>query len=56
MCSNDTVVAILKVSPGNALCSLIWQDYQTQEEAAVAAAAGAERKKASREDGTRYGV
>lgn len=34
---NDTVVAVMKHSTGNALLNEIWQDYQTQEEAAISA-------------------
>ncbi len=34
---NDTVAAVMKVSGGNELLRLLWDDYQTQEEAAVAA-------------------
>ncbi|CAJ0577863.1 unnamed protein product, partial [Mesorhabditis spiculigera] len=45
---NDTVVSCFKQSTGNALLVEIWQDYQTQEEAAEAqksgAAAGGKKK------------
>jgi myosin heavy chain 6/7 len=34
---NDTVVAVLKSSTGNMLLPIIWDDYQTMEEAAIAA-------------------
>ncbi|CAB01576.2 Myosin-3 [Caenorhabditis elegans] len=37
---NDTAVALLKHSTDNSLMLDIWQDYQTQEEAAEAAKAG----------------
>ncbi|CAJ0577938.1 unnamed protein product, partial [Mesorhabditis spiculigera] len=37
---NDTVVSTFKQSTGNALLVEIWQDYQTQEEAAEAQKAG----------------
>ncbi|TKR70123.1 hypothetical protein L596_022184 [Steinernema carpocapsae] len=38
---NDTAVAVLKHGEGNQLMLDIWQDYQTQEEAAEAAKSGA---------------
>ena len=34
---NDTVITCLKASTGNTLVKTIWADFQTQEEAAVAA-------------------
>ncbi|VDN05641.1 unnamed protein product [Thelazia callipaeda] len=42
---NDTVVAVMKHSTGNALLNEIWQDYTTQEEAAAAAKEGGPGKK-----------
>jgi myosin protein heavy chain len=42
---NDSVVAVLKNSTGNALVKTIWSDYQTQEEAAAIEKAGGARKK-----------
>ncbi|CAJ0945734.1 unnamed protein product, partial [Mesorhabditis belari] len=42
---NDTLVGVLKASKGNKLLNVIWEDYQTQEEAAAVAKAGGERKK-----------
>jgi myosin heavy chain 6/7 len=37
---NDTLVTVLKASPNNALMNEVWQDYTTQEEAAVKAKSG----------------
>ncbi|KAK5978839.1 Myosin motor domain-containing protein, partial [Trichostrongylus colubriformis] len=43
---NDTVVQVMKNSKKNELLVEVWQDYQTQEEAAVAVkSAGAGKKK-----------
>ncbi|KHN79010.1 Myosin-4 [Toxocara canis] len=42
---NDTFVACLKASKGNALLNDCWQDYTTQEEAAVQAKEGGGGKK-----------
>ncbi|VDD85927.1 unnamed protein product [Enterobius vermicularis] len=42
---NDTCVAVLKASQGNALLNEIWSDYTTQEEAAAAAKDGGGVKK-----------
>ncbi|CAJ0577950.1 unnamed protein product, partial [Mesorhabditis spiculigera] len=42
---NDSVVAVMKGSPGNQLIKTIWEDYQTQEEAANAAKEGGGGKK-----------
>ncbi|KAF1768356.1 hypothetical protein GCK72_000168 [Caenorhabditis remanei] len=41
---NDTVVTVMKASKKNDLLVEIWQDYTTQEEAAVAAKSGGGRK------------
>ncbi|CAI5455740.1 unnamed protein product [Caenorhabditis angaria] len=43
---NDTVVTVMKASKVNALLNEVWQDYTTQEEAAVAqkGAAGGKKK------------
>ena len=40
---NDTVAAVLKHSPKNALLPVLWEDYQTQEEAAEAVKSGGKR-------------
>ncbi|KAL6736890.1 hypothetical protein Aduo_007192 [Ancylostoma duodenale] len=42
---NDTVVTVMKASKGNDLLVEIWQDYTTQEEAAVKAKEGGGGKK-----------
>uniref|UniRef100_A0A914CDF9 Myosin heavy chain n=1 Tax=Acrobeloides nanus TaxID=290746 RepID=A0A914CDF9_9BILA len=40
---NDTLVAVLKASPANALLNTVWADYTTQEEAAELQKSGADQ-------------
>ncbi|GMR36120.1 hypothetical protein PMAYCL1PPCAC_06315 [Pristionchus mayeri] len=42
---NDTVVSVMKAGKENALLTLVWESYQTQEEAAIAAKSGGGKKK-----------
>ncbi|KAF8362008.1 myo-1 [Pristionchus pacificus] len=42
---NDTVVSVMKGGKNNALLSTVWENYQTQEEAANAAKSGGGKKK-----------
>lgn len=47
---NDTAAAVLKSSPKNALLPVLWDDYQTQEEAVEAVKAGGKTMRKTREN------